>query len=211
MSQTLPLFELPEEPFKRRLADALRGLAERNLFVGASSWKYEGWLGTIYSAQRYSTRGRFSRKRFESECLREYAEVFHIVSGDFAFYRFPTVEFWRNLFAQTAPPFRFAFKAPEDITAPAFPMHSRYGARAGQFNALFLHADAFAREFLTPLQPYSDRVALIMFEFPASAANAFASAEQFAEALSRFFDSLPLRRRDPKSNPVSSAVLSRPP
>jgi uncharacterized protein YecE (DUF72 family) len=186
MYEILPLFELPEEPFKNLLADALRQLAERNLFVGASSWKYEGWLGSIYSPQRYSARGRFSRKRFESECLREYAEVFRIVSGDFAFYRFPTVEFWRSLFAQTAPPFRFAFKAPEDITAPAFPMHSRYGARAGQINPLFLRAEAFEREFLTPLQPYSDRVALIMFEFPASAANAFANVEQFAEAPSRF-------------------------
>jgi uncharacterized protein YecE (DUF72 family) len=165
MYEILPLFELPEEPFKNLLADALRQLAERNLFVGASSWKYEGWLGSIYSPQRYSARGRFSRKRFESECLREYAEVFRIVSGDFAFYRFPTVE---------------------DITAPAFPMHSRYGARAGQINPLFLRAEAFEREFLTPLQPYSDRVALIMFEFPASAANAFANVEQFAEAPSRF-------------------------
>ena len=31
----------------------------------------------------------FRRKRFEAECLREYAETFPTVCGDFAFYQFP--------------------------------------------------------------------------------------------------------------------------
>ncbi len=38
---------------------------------------------------------------FEQECLREYAETFPAVCGDFAFYQFPTEEFWRKLFLQT--------------------------------------------------------------------------------------------------------------
>ncbi len=40
---------------------------------GTSSWKYEGWLGSIYTPGRYTVRGKFSRQKFEAECLAEYA------------------------------------------------------------------------------------------------------------------------------------------
>jgi uncharacterized protein YecE (DUF72 family) len=189
--ETLPLFEPADLPLKAQLAPNLKRLAESNLFIGTSSWKYEGWLGSLYSPERYSSRGRFSKSRFERECLKEYAEVFQIVSGDFAFYQFPTPAFWRDLFAQVQAPFKFAFKAPEDITAPIFPKHNRYGARAGQINPLFLDSVAFTRQFLDILRTYSERVALIMFEFPASAATAFATIQQFADSLARFLGNLP--------------------
>ena len=78
------------------LAEKLRALAAQNIFIGGSSWKYEGWLGQIYTRERYLTRGKFSQKQFEQECLREYAETFPTVCGDFAFYQFPTPEFWRS-------------------------------------------------------------------------------------------------------------------
>jgi hypothetical protein len=42
----------------------LRHLAVDKLFVGTSSWKYEGWLDQIYSPERYVAKGRFSAKRF---------------------------------------------------------------------------------------------------------------------------------------------------
>src|SRR4051812_25896747 len=70
------------------------------------------------------------------------AEVFHTVSGDFAFYQFPSTSVWDRLFAQVPAGFRFAFKAPEEITTPAFPRHPRYGSRAGQPNPLFLDPKA---------------------------------------------------------------------
>jgi hypothetical protein len=35
----------------------------------ASSWKYDGWLGSIYREDRYLTRGKFSNARFEEHCL----------------------------------------------------------------------------------------------------------------------------------------------
>ena len=100
--------------------------------IGGSSWKYEGWLGQIYRRERYLSRGRFSKKIFEAECLREYSEVFPTVCGDFAFYQFPTQEFWDKLFALAPEHFRFAFKVPEQITCKVFPIHPRYGAQAGR-------------------------------------------------------------------------------
>src|ERR1700690_1505669 len=126
----LSLFDGDEDPFKDRLRRGLAERARQGMFIGTSSWKYEGWLGQIYSPERYATRGRFSRKRFEAECLREYAETFPTVCGDFAFYQFPAPAFWAKLFAAVAPQFQFSFKIPEQITVQRFPAHTRYGANA---------------------------------------------------------------------------------
>ena len=145
---TLPLFGEPALELKAKLQNRLAELSAVSIYVGTSSWKYEGWLGQIYSPDRYLTRGRFSQKRFEADCLREYAEVFPIVCGDFSFYQFPTAAFWRKLFGSAAPSLRFALKIPEEITVRAFPGHVRYGARAGVVNPNFLNTDLLVHEFL---------------------------------------------------------------
>ena len=54
------------------------------------SSKYDGWVGSIYSEDRYVTRGKFSRAKFEENCLTEYAEMFPTVCGDLTFYQFPS-------------------------------------------------------------------------------------------------------------------------
>jgi uncharacterized protein YecE (DUF72 family) len=186
------LFEPPELELKIYLAKRLRQLAEQHrIYLGSSSWKYEGWLGSLYSPQRYYARGRFSKKRFEEECLKEYAETFSIVSGDFAFYQFPTPEFWDCLFAQVQSPFRFAFKVPEEITLPVFLDHPRYAARAGQLNPSFLSAEIFKSQFLGPLLPYRERVSLLIFEFAAGVGKAFAGASRFSPVLRKFLAALP--------------------
>lgn len=191
MIENLSLFAAEEPDLKRRLAVKLNELAGAQLYLGTSSWKYEGWLGSVYQSERYSSRGRYSKARFERDCLVEYAEVFHTVSGDFAFYQFPNASFWSALFAQVPADFRFAFKAPEEITAPAFPRHPRYASRAGQLNPLFLDANALIAQFLAPLEPYERSMGVIIFEFPSALAGAFEDSGRLADALSRFFDELP--------------------
>src|ERR1700744_502751 len=97
----LPLFDppAPDSAFDRAaLADRLQTLAQSGVWIGTSSWKYEGWLDQIYTRELYTTRGRFSQKKFEAECLAEYARTFPIVCGDFSFYQFPTPQFWQKLF-----------------------------------------------------------------------------------------------------------------
>jgi uncharacterized protein YecE (DUF72 family) len=173
------------------LASRLRALANEGIFIGGSSWKYEGWLGQIYTRGRYLSRGRFSPKLFEAECLREYAETFPAVCGDFAFYQFPTEEFWRKLFAQVPPGFRFAFKAPEQITCKVFPEHARYGQQAGVENEAFLNAHIFREMFLRPLAPYRDKTALVIFEFGAFSRKSFADLPEFLDRLDPFLASLP--------------------
>jgi uncharacterized protein YecE (DUF72 family) len=169
----------------------LSELANHDIFIGASSWKYEGWIGQIYSRQRYSARGRFSRKRFEAECLAEYAETFPIVCGDFSFYQFPSEPYWRRLFNSAPPALRYAFKAPEEITVRMFPLHPRYGPRAGDDNPSFLNAALFRAAFLDLLEPYRERIAVLIFEFGSFPKTVFRDGADFAVALDAFLGALP--------------------
>jgi uncharacterized protein YecE (DUF72 family) len=173
------------------LAARLRGLARENIYIGGSSWKYEGWLGQVYTRERYLTRGRFSRKLFEAECLREYAETFPAVCGDFAFYQFPTDEFWQRLFARVPQGFRFAFKVPEQITCKVFPKHARYGQQAGKENEGFLDVRMLREMFLRPLEKYREKTALLIFEFGAFGRRSFAELAEFLRRLDPFLSALP--------------------
>jgi uncharacterized protein YecE (DUF72 family) len=189
-SRTLSLFEEPGLPLKVNLGEQLGKYARRNVWIGTSSWKYEGWLGQIYTPDRYTIRGRFSKKRFEQECLAEYAETFPIVCGDFAFYQFPTPEFWKRLFGTSPQQLRFSFKVPEEVTTPAFPSHPRYGARGGTSNPTFLSRSLFEEMFLAPLAPYANRTPLLILEFGEVCGTLFSAAE-FTERLASFFEGLP--------------------
>jgi uncharacterized protein YecE (DUF72 family) len=184
---TLPLFDPPPSFDRAGLAVRLRTLAEQGIWIGTSSWKYDGWLNQIYSPERYETRGRFSRKRFEAECLAEYAETFPVVCGDFSFYQFPSPEYWGKLFASAPPNLRFALKVPEEVTAEVFPNHPRYGARAGTENESYLNADVIKALFLEPLEPFRARLAPLIFEFGARSA----SLPEFVGRLSPFLSALP--------------------
>jgi uncharacterized protein YecE (DUF72 family) len=191
---TLPLFDPPPSTggFDRAaLARRLRALAGEGVWIGTSSWKYEGWLGQIYTRERYLARGRFSKKRFEAECLAEYAETFPAVCGDFSFYQFPPPAYWARLFDSAPPPLRVALKAPEEVTVEVFPRHARYGPRAGMQNPSYLNAEALAALFLEPLAPYGDRVGPVIFEFGARGA----SPREFTARLDSFLSALPATHR----------------
>jgi uncharacterized protein YecE (DUF72 family) len=189
--ETASLFEEPQQFDRRRLRDRLTTLAAQGVFIGTSSWKYEGWLGQIYSRQRYMTRGRFSQKLFNDACLSEYAETFPIVCGDFSFYQFPSPDYWRKLFASTPATLQFAFKAPEDVTVKQFPRHPRYGTRAGDDNSSFLNAALFQSAFLDLLAPYQPRVATLIFEFGSFARPSYPDVGAFLQELDHFLAALP--------------------
>jgi uncharacterized protein YecE (DUF72 family) len=194
----LPLFDLdgPTPPPPRpaqaeRLGPKLRRLAEQGVYFGTSSWKYEGWLGTVYTPERYEVRGKFSRKTFEAGCLAEYAETFPAVCGDFAFYQFPSPDYWARLFGTTPDSLSFAFKVPEDVTVARWPGHARYGTRAGEPNPAFLDATLFRTLFAHRLEPYAGRVAALIFEFGTFAKSTFPTPDDFLARLGPFLDALP--------------------
>lgn len=191
MSFNLPLFAGPSDFNREQLAEKLRDLAAQNIYIGGSSWKYEGWLGQIYTYDRYLYRGRFSKKKFEQECLAEYAETFPIVCGDFSFYQFPPQEFWRKLFGVAPPILKFGFKVPEEITVRRFPMHPRYGDKAGLDNPTYLNNELFEANFLRPLEPYRNRVAVLIFEFGQISQAVYPEPQMFFDDLEKFLERLP--------------------
>jgi uncharacterized protein YecE (DUF72 family) len=189
--ETASLFEEPREFDRERLRSRLAALAAEQIFIGTSSWKYQGWIGQIYSRNRYSTRGRFSEQRFNNECLAEYAETFPVVCGDFSFYQFPSPAYWRKLFSSAPDALRFAFKVPEDVTVRQFPRHPRYGPRAGDDNPSFLDAALFETGFLELLSPYRPQVAALIFEFGSFSKQSYPDLEAFLRELDPFLGALP--------------------
>jgi uncharacterized protein YecE (DUF72 family) len=184
-----PELDFPEQA--ARLAPRLKTLASEGLYFGTSSWKYPGWLGSIYGEDSYRTRGKFSQKKFDENCLGEYSRVFPTVCGDFAFYQFPTRDYWDRLFPQTPADFRFGLKVPEEITVAQWPRHARYGVRAGEPNSHFLDAEIFERHFTNALEPHRAKVGPLIFEFGTFNKSTFPKLDDFLQRLDPFLAALP--------------------
>jgi len=176
----------------RELTRATHDLARTShLYLGTSSWKYEGWLGQIYDEQRYLTRGKLSHKRFETECLEEYAEIFPSVCVDAGYYRFPSEKYLTNLCAQVPENFRLSFKVTDEITVKKFPRLDRFGDRAGSDNTNFLNARLFTDAFLGPLSPHRQKTGVLIFEFSTFHPTHFPRLRDFLAALDAFLAQLP--------------------
>jgi uncharacterized protein YecE (DUF72 family) len=172
-------------------SERLSRLAADGVYFGTSSWKYPGWLGGVYTRDRYIWRGRFSTTRFERLCLSEYAETFKTVCVDAAYYTFPTEHGVRELDARVPDDFRFAFKVTGDITLKRFPGLDRFGPRAGGENANFLNADLFADAFLAPCAVLGAKLGLMIFEFSRFGPEEFRRGREFVEQLDQFLARLP--------------------
>ena len=85
-------------PFDRAtIQSAASRLVQAGVYVGTSSWKYEGWFDQLYTPARYEYRGKFAESRFRKNCLAEYAEVFKTVCVDAACYTFPGTQYLEGM------------------------------------------------------------------------------------------------------------------
>jgi len=173
------------------LREALAALAERNVYVGTSSWKYPGWTGQLYDEQRYLYRGKFAESRFERDCLEEYAQVFRTVCVDAGYYKFPSPEYIAGLCAQVPDGFRFCFKVTDEITARTFPRLERHGNRAGQRNPHFLDAELFRAAFLASCERHREKIGVLIFEFSHFHPRDFERGRDFVDQLDAFLAQLP--------------------
>lgn len=173
------------------LAAGVAQLAAQGIYIGTSSWKYEGWLGLIYNEDRYRTRGKLSKAKFQKTCLYEYAKIFKTVCLDGGFYQFPSEKMIEGLLSQVPSDFRLSIKVTEDITVKRFPNIPRYGKRAGTANERFLDADLFVASFLTPLARHRHQIGTLIFEFSHFHPGDWERGRQFVEALDLFLSRLP--------------------
>ena len=189
MESQSSLFAPDPLPLKQALAPRIAALKQQKIFLGTSSWRYEGWLGQIYTPERYFTRGKFSKKKFHEECIHEYAELFPVVGGDFSFYGVQDARFWNNLFSNAPRDLKWSLKVPQDFTSKRFSLHA--GARSGQPNPSFLDAELFESSFLEPLAPHLDRVSVLMAEFTSFSKDDYPEPHVFFEELDTFLTRLP--------------------
>jgi uncharacterized protein YecE (DUF72 family) len=173
------------------LANWLKELAETRVYVGTSSWKYEGWFGMLYDRSNYENRGRFSKTRFEQECLSEYSQFFPSVCVDAGYYRFPDERYLERLIGQVPKDFVFAWKVTDEITLRRFPKLDRFGARQGELNPNFLNAELCSNSILQLLESYRQQTGPLIFEFAEFRLSDFRGCDDFLNQLDRFFDSLP--------------------
>jgi len=179
-------------PFDREeMKQLCAGLAAKGVYLGTSSWKYQGWMNQLYTPSRYEYRGKVAAKRFERDCLAEYAEVFKTVCLDAAYYTFPRVEYLQGLADQVPDDFRFGLKITDTITLKRFPNHPRHGLHAGQLNEHFLNADLFATAFLRPCETIRSKVGVLMFEFSRFWTSDYAHGRDFIADLDMFLGRLP--------------------
>ena len=176
---------------RHQIAKRVRELTGQNIYIGTSSWKYEGWLGQLYTPDRYSYRGKVAKSRFEAGCLEEYSEVFKTVCVDAGFYRFPEERYVEKLAGQVPEGFKLSFKVTDEITLKNFPRQPRHGSRAGKVNDNFLSADLFTKAFLGPLSPFREKIGVLMFEFGHLYKRDFEHGRDFVAALDGFLGHLP--------------------
>ena len=179
-------------PFDRdEMRTRAANLASKGVYIGTSSWKYEGWLGQLYAPDRYEYRGKVAKSRFQRNCLIEYAEVFKTVCVDAAYYNFPSEKYLEGLASQVPDDFRFGFKVTDAITIKKFANLARFGDRAGKPNEHFLNSELFAHAFLKPMEAIRSYVGLLMFEFSRFYPSDYQHGSEFLADLDRFLDALP--------------------
>jgi len=179
------------DPLRDELKQGTSELARQGIYLGTSSWKYEGWCNQIYAEQRYLTRNKWSQARFERECLEEYAQVFPSVFVDAGDYKFPTAKYISGLAEQVPLGFTLSFKVIDTITLKHFPKLPRFGSFAGQENEHFLSGKMFTSSFLEPMKPHREKIGLLIFEFPQFQKRDFEHGRDFVSMLDHFLDVIP--------------------
>jgi uncharacterized protein YecE (DUF72 family) len=160
--------------------EALTKLSQKSIYLGTSSWKYEGWKGLIYN-DRYC-----SAKEFEARCLTEYAKTFSVVGVDHTYYAPPSSKMIDRYKQQTPDHFRFILKAPDALTLRYFPSIPRYKTKAGKLNPQFLSLDYFKEQLFPKFQEFENKLESVIFEFSHFKKGTIESGSVFLHELTHF-------------------------
>jgi uncharacterized protein YecE (DUF72 family) len=136
----------------------LKELEKQGIYIGTSSWKYEGWIGQVYNKDYSGPRSKVQKKTFQDECLSEFATIFPTVCFDGGFWRFPEPKQLTKYAAQVPDDFRFAIKVTNSI--------SERRDHRGVPNAGFLDARLYREHFFEPtVSALGEKLGPIILEF----------------------------------------------
>jgi uncharacterized protein YecE (DUF72 family) len=178
--------------------------------IGTATDRYSGWIGQIYSSERWAARvtrrthevgGRpFVEEVLPVESVEEYFEHFGVLELDATFYRplldehlHPTETFHllRTYAGHLKEGDRVILKAPQAVVAPRVRRGDGFVA-----NPDYLDADLFARRFYAPaVKLLHGRLAGILFDQEYRRAAERDAVEDEAADLERFFRRIPPDKR----------------
>ena len=180
------------------------------LFIGTASDRYAGWLGQIYTPEKYQGRITRRTKNLEKnsyieevlpiDSVKEYFEHFPVLEIDYTFYRLlldeqgrPTnnYELLKNYKQYLKPDDRLILKVPQVIMAQKL----RQGKSFIQ-NANYLNPDIFTRQFYEPANEIlGGNLQGFIFEQEYQRKQDRMPVEQLAGELDRFFQAIPTDHR----------------
>ena len=181
-----------------------------DIFFGTASDRYAGWIGQIYSPERYEARitrrkNKVGGKTFVEEvlpveCVEEFFDHFRVLEIDFTFYRplldkegQPTQNF-RVLQAYAhhlKDSNKIILKAPQAVFAQKI-------RKGGQYieNSDYLNSELFTRQFYEPaLKILGERIGGFVLEQEYQRKQERVLPEKLAQALDTFFKGIP---QDPR-------------
>ena len=179
----------------------LRELASKNIFLGTSSWKYEGWLRQVYNLNYERTvKGNLvlNQTKFNQESLSEYATVFPTVCNDSSYYRLPDENSLSKVERELPNNFRMAFKVPDQITLREERKFIDGKMATGGLNPSYLNPDVFKDYVLRPIENvFKKKLGTLIFEFSPHfwdkgwGKNVDYDYESFVNDLDKFLGSIP--------------------
>jgi uncharacterized protein YecE (DUF72 family) len=174
--------------------------------IGTASDRYAGWLGQIYTRERFGAKiskraktvgGKtVTEELLPVESVEEYFQHFSVLELDFTFYSLlldeksnptPTLRVIETYRKHLKDSDRIVLKVPQTIFAQKL-------WRAGKFaeNPGYLNADIFVRKFYEPVSNLLGQVLQgLIFEQEYQAKKERTSADLFVSALDRFFEQIP--------------------
>jgi uncharacterized protein YecE (DUF72 family) len=176
------------------------------LKMGTASDRYAGWLGQIYSPERYQGRitqrtkvvgeHNFTEEILPVESVAEYFEHFPVLEIDFTFYRLlkdqngkPTqnYQFLRAYKQHLRAGDALLLKVPQVVTARKLRRGNQY-----QDNPAYLNTEVLIRQFYDPaLELLGPSLAGFIFEQEYLTKQDRPSVTNMAAALDRFFQAIP--------------------
>jgi uncharacterized protein YecE (DUF72 family) len=192
----LDLFGAPEVPASKpavapvehppELTDIAQHLP-RQVFMGTSSWSFEGWRGLVFAHDAPKT-------KLSRDGLAAYAKhpLFRAVGLDRTYYAPIATSDFQHYAGMVPHDFRFLVKAHELCTLPVFRGGGRYAQRQGEANDVFLDSHYATDHVVGPyVEGLQAKAGPLLFQFPPLSITAIGGPQRFAERLHAFLEALP--------------------